>query len=123
MEYKHISDNFSDLKENIKEYIHLQIDIIKLSFTEKMARLVTYAVIMIIFFVIFLFFSLFVSLAFIFWFRDHAGPGYVGALIVAAFYVLLGGLIYLLRNSLFINPLVTQLSQILLEEDTDDDEK
>jgi hypothetical protein len=123
MEYKNISENFSDLKENLKEYVHLQVDIFKLSATEKMARLVTYTVIMIIFFVIFLFFSLFVSLAFIFWFRDHVGPLYLGALIVAAFYMLFGGLIYLLRNSLFINPLVTQLSQILLEEETDDDEK
>ena len=122
MESKKISDNFSEITENIKEYVHLKIDILKLTLTEKFARLASFIVIMLIFFIIFLFFSLFVSLAFIFWFRDHAGPAYIGALIVAAFYLILGGLIYLLRNTLFINPLVAQLSQILLEEDTNENE-
>ena len=123
MECKKISDNFSEITENIKEYVHLKIDILKLTLTEKFARLASFVVIMLIFFIIFLFFSLFLSLAFLFWFRDHAGPAYIGALIVAAFYLILGGLTYLLRNTLFINPLVAQLSQILLEEDTDDNEK
>ncbi len=122
MESKKISDNFSEITENIKEYVNLKIDILKLTLTEKFARLASFIVIMLIFFIIFLFFSLFVSLAFIFWFRDHAGPAYIGALIVAAFYLILGGLIYLLRNTLFINPLVAQLSQILLEEDTNENE-
>jgi len=122
MECKKISDNFSEISENIKEYILLKIDILKLTLTEKFARLASFVVIMLIFFVIFLFFSFFISLAFIFWFRDHAGPLYIGALIVAAFYLILGGMIYLLRNALFINPLVSQLSKILLE-DPDDNEK
>jgi hypothetical protein len=122
MESKKISDNFSELTENIKEYVHLKFDIFKLSLTEKFARLASFAVIMLIFFIIFLFFSLFVSLAFILWFRDHIGPAYIGSLIVAASYLILGGVIYLLRNSLFINPLVEQLSQILLEEAPDDNE-
>jgi len=123
MESNKISDNFSEITENIKEYVRLKVDILKLTLTEKFARLASFVVIMLIFFVIFLFFSLFISLAFIFWFRDHAGPVYVGALIVAAAYLIMGGLIYLLRNILFINPLVAQLSQILLEEEPDDDEK
>lgn len=122
MEFKEISENFSDITENIKEYVHLKIDILKLTLTEKFAQLATFIVIILIFFVIFLFFTLFISLAFIFWFKDHAGPAYVAALIVAAFYLLLGGLIYLFRNSLFINPFVSQLSKILLEE-SDDNEK
>jgi len=122
MESKKISDNFSEITENIKEYVHLKIDILKLNLIEKSAHLASFVVIMLVFFVIFLFFSLFISLGFIFWFRDHAGPVYVGSLIVAAFYLILGGLIYLLRNTLFINPLVSQLSKILLE-DPDDNEK
>jgi hypothetical protein len=122
MESRKISENFSEITENIREYVLLKLDILKLTLTEKLARLASSLVIMLIFFILFLFISLFISLAFIFWFRDHAGPAYIGALIVAGFYLLVGCLIYLMRYTLFINPLVTQLSQILLEEEKDEDE-
>lgn len=121
MESRKISDNFSEITENIREYVQLKIDILKITLTEKVARLASFIVLMLIFFIVFLLFSLFLSLSFIFWFREHAGPAYVGAIIVAAFYIILGGLIFLLRNSLFINPLISQLSKILLE-DPDDNE-
>ena len=52
MECKKISDNFSEISENIKEYILLKIDILKLTLTEKFARLASFVVIMLIFFVI-----------------------------------------------------------------------
>ena len=119
MQPNKISENFSEITENIKEYVQLKISILKLSLTEKFARLASFVVLMLIFFIIFLFFSLFVSLAFIYWFRDNAGPAYIGALIVAAVYLILGGLIYLLRHTIFINPLVSQLSKILLEDPDD----
>jgi hypothetical protein len=63
---------------------------------------------------------MFVSIAFIFWFRDHAGPLYAGALIVAGFYFLIGVIVFLMRNSLFIDPLVKQITKVLLEEEDED---
>ncbi len=116
MEPQTISENFSELSENVKDYLKLRLDLFKLTVTEKMASIGSFFLVSVIFFILFLFVLMFFSLAFIFWFRDHAGAAYVGALIIAGFYIIIGMVIFLLRNKLFINPLVERLSKILMEE-------
>ncbi|MCX6251048.1 MAG: phage holin family protein [Bacteroidetes bacterium] len=120
MESQKISDNFSDLNGNVKEYVHLRFNLMKLIITEKLASVGTYFIITVVFFILFLFVLMFLSLAFILWFREYAGPSWVGALIVAGVYMVIGFIVYLLRNKLFINPLVAQLSKIILEDDDKD---
>lgn len=116
MDTTKISDNFSSLTENIKDYVNLRIDLVKLVLTEKIAKLASAFLIAIIFFILAMFLLLFLSLAFVFWFGQVAGPAWVGALIVTAIYLLGGIFIYWQRHKLFINPLVTQLTKILMEE-------
>ena len=120
MESHRLSDNVTEISENAKEYIRLKIDILKLTLTEKLSMIISAVLISVIFFLIFLFISMFASLAFIFWFRDHAGPLYIGALIVAGFYLLVGIVIFFIRNRLFIDPLVSRIAKILLEEEDED---
>jgi hypothetical protein len=120
MESQRLSDNVSEISENVRAYIRLRIDLLKLTLTEKMSLIISALLISIILFLVFLFVSMFMSMAFIFWFRDHAGPLYVGAMIVAGFYLLVGAIVFLLRNRIFIDPLVSQISKILLEEDDED---
>jgi hypothetical protein len=121
MEHKKISDSIIDLTEDAKKYIQLKIDLFKLNLTEKLAMLTTTLLLSIIFFIVFLFFTLFVSLAFIFWFKDHAGAAWAGALIVAGFYILIGLIVFLFRDKLFLNRVVAQISKILIEEDAEDE--
>jgi uncharacterized membrane protein YqjE len=116
MDTTKISDNFSLLTENIKAYVNLRIDLVKLVLTEKMAKLASAFLIAVIFFILAMFLLLFLSLAFVFWFGQDLGPTWVGALIVTAIYVFGGIFIYWQRHKLFINPLVTQLTKILMEE-------
>ena len=116
METGRISDNFSMLTENVKDYINLRIDLVKLILTEKIAKLATFFLIAIIFFILAMFLLLFLSLAFVFWYGNDIGPAWVAALFVTAFYVVAGVLVYLLRHALFINPLVVQLTKILMED-------
>jgi len=116
MEPGKISDNFSSLTENVKDYIDLRIDYFKLVLTEKLARLTSFFLIAIIFFILAMFLLLFLSLAFVFWFGEEWGPSWVGALIVTAVYVVGGALVYVKRKTLFINPLVSHLTKILMEE-------
>jgi hypothetical protein len=71
---------------------------------------------MVIFFILAMFLLLFLSMAFVFWFGDVVGPFWLGTLIVTAVYVLGGVVIYLRRHEIFINPLVSQLTKILMEE-------
>jgi hypothetical protein len=116
MEPGKISDNFSSLTENVKDYVNLRIDLVKLILTEKIAKLASFFLISVIFFILAMFLLLFLSLAFVFWFGESVGPSWLGALIVTAVYVLGGCLIYFKRHQFFINPLVSHLSKILMEE-------
>ena len=120
MESRRLSDNFNELSENVRSYIRLQTDLLKVSLTEKLSLITSAMLLSVIFFILFLFITLFISMAFIFWFREHAGPLYVGALIVAGFYLALGVIVFLLKNRLFVDPLVSKISEILLEEDEDE---
>jgi len=122
MEQKKVSENIADLTDQVRNYVQLKIDLFKLNLTEKLATLTTTLLISIIFFLVFLFFTLFISLAFIFWFREYAGDAWVGSLIVAAFYILVGILVYLLRDKLFLNRVVVQISKILLEEEEENED-
>lgn len=117
MESQNLSENFTGISDNVKAYIRLKTDFLKLTLTEKLSLIISALLVSIILFLVFLFISMFVSLAFIFWFRDHAGPLYAGALIVAGFYLLIGIIIFFMRNKLFIDPLVAQITKILLEEE------
>jgi hypothetical protein len=111
-----ISDNVSMLTENVKDYVNLRVDLVKLILTEKIAKLASFFLIAVIFFILAMFLLLFLSLAFVFWFGQDIGPAWLGTLIVTAVYVLGGVLIYAKRHQFFINPLVTQLTKILMEE-------
>jgi hypothetical protein len=117
MESNRISDNFSSLTENVKDYVNLRIDYIKLLLTEKIAKLASFFLISVIFFILAMFLVLFISFAFVFWFGEEVGPAYIGALIVVAFYIIIGLLIYGMRHRIFINPLVKRLAKILMEEE------
>jgi hypothetical protein len=122
MEPRKISENFSTLTDDVRQYIQLKMDMLKLVITEKVSKLTSFFMLGVIFFCFFLFFILFVSLAFLFWFKDHAGPAWAGSLIVAGFYLFLAFLAYLLRFRLFIDPLVSELSKIIMEGDDEDEE-
>lgn len=117
MESNRISDNVSSLTENVKEYVNLRVDYIKLVLTEKIAKLASFFLISVIFFILGMFLLLFISFAFVFWYGEEIGPTFVGALIIVAFYILMGLLIYGMRHKLFINPMVKQLAKILMEEE------
>ncbi len=121
MESTKISDQFTELTGSIKDYVELRIDMFRLILAEKLSRIFTFTISLMIFFILFNFIFMFISIAFILWYREYVGPAYTGALIVAGFYLLLGILVWILRKSLFINPVVSQISKILLEEDHEDE--
>jgi len=115
MESGRISDNFSSLTENVKDYVNLRVDYVKLILTEKIAKLASFFLISVVYFILAMFLLLFLSLSFVFWYGDEIGPAFVGALIVTAFYIFIGVMLFLLRNKIFLNPLVTHLTKILME--------
>jgi hypothetical protein len=116
MEQRKFTENLSDLSENVRTYVRLRVDLLKLVITEKMSYFGSFVMVAIIFFILFLFILMFLSLAFILWYGNNAGPAWAGALIVTGVYIIIAILAYLLRRKLFINPLVSEISRILMEE-------
>ncbi len=115
MESKKITENFTDLAGNVKEFLLLHLDLAKLVVSEKLSRLMAILLITFALYIVVLFFLAFVSFAFIFWFRDHVGEAYIGTLIVAGFYLIVALFIYFFRTAIFVNPLVLNITKILLE--------
>jgi hypothetical protein len=119
MESPKLVDNVNEISQNVKDYVRLQTDLLKLSLTEKLALILSALLVGAIVFILLLFITIFASQAFIFWYRDHGGTLTSGAMIVAGFYFLLGLCVCFMRRWLFVNPLVSLISKFLLEEDND----
>jgi hypothetical protein len=107
------------MTENVKDYINLRIDYIKLLLTEKIARMASFFLLSVIFFILGMFLLLFISFAFVFWYGEEVGPIFMGALIIVGFYIVTGLTIYVMRNKLFVNPMVKHLAKIIMEEENE----
>ena len=107
-------ENFQQLYEDVKKYVFLQTEYVKVELVEKLTILLSTLLIitLIIVLVIIALFYFFFSLA-------YAVEPLVGSLsisfgIISGIYLILIGLLILLRKRLVINPLVKFLSNLFL---------
>ena len=117
MESQRLSESFNEMTDNAREYVQLKIDLLKLTFTEKLSLIASTFMVTVILFLVFLFVTMFLSVAFIFWYKEHVGSFSTGALIVGSFYLLIGVIVFLTRHHLFVNPLISQISKAMAEEE------
>ncbi|MFH1937499.1 MAG: phage holin family protein [Bacteroidota bacterium] len=122
MEARKIPEHFSSLSGNVKHYIRLKIELYKLMAAEGVAQLISHIIISLVLFLLSIFLLFFLSMAFIYWYGEHVGQEYIGALIVVGFYLLASVMVYLFRYQLFINPLISRLTTLMKEEDSDEDQ-
>ena len=120
MEARKISEDFSSLSGNVKDYIRLKLELYKLMAVEGVAQLLSSIMISLVVLLLSIFFLFFLALAFVYWFGEEVGHMYVGALIVTAFYLVLSVIVFIFRDKLFINPLITKLTTLMDEEDGDE---
>lgn len=123
METPRFSESVSTMSEHVKEYVDLRIDLLKLILVEKLSRLTSLLLLLILILVILLFGGVFFGLAFVLWYGQHAGPMWAGALIVTGGLILTGILLLVFRKKLLLNPVVSQLSKIIMEEEGDEREE
>jgi uncharacterized membrane protein YqjE len=107
-------DNFQQLYEDVKKYVFLQTEYIKVEFVEKLAVLLSTLLIvtLIIVLAIIALFYMFFSLAYII--EPLVGNLSASFAIIAGIYVILMGSLYLLRKELIITPMVKFLSNLFL---------
>ena len=94
-----------ELPDQIKKVINAKIDLYSLFLTKKLSRLVPLFVLGLILGFIFLFFTLFLSHAFINWYEDYIGKASTAALIVSGFYLALGVILFVFRKKLLYIPI------------------
>lgn len=121
MQAKKISEDFSSLSENVKGYIGLKLELYKLMAVEGIAQLLSSMMITLVVLMLSVFFLFFLALAFVYWYGEVAGHMYVGALIVVGFYVVAFVVVYVFRDKLFVNPLITKLTNLTHEEVSDEE--
>ena len=114
MDYQEPVENFQQLYNDLKKYVELQVDYVKVEFVEKMTILIStlLIIILVVIFVIAALFYLFFSLA-------YALLPLVGSLaisfgIISGIYLILIGLLMMFRKRLIVNPLVRFLSRLFL---------
>ena len=99
------------LFEQVKIYLNMRLDYLKLSGAEYLIRFFSgLALFMVLFWFIF-FVLVFGSFAFAYWFGAETGKQWLGFVIVAAFYLLLAIVLYLLRRPLIVAPFTRMILQ------------
>lgn len=107
--------NSEQILQDLKEYSDLRIDLLKLQIVENLSQVLSILLISLIL-VLMLTIALFYgSMAFVFWTASYWGTFIPGFCIIALFFIVLGFILYLLRNKLFINPLVRAFCKIFFK--------
>ena len=114
MNYDEPIENFQQLYNDLKKYVELQTDYLKVEFVEKLSILlstlliVIIAIILVVAGLFYLFFSLAYALV------PLVGSLAISFLIISGIYLLLIIFLFILRKKLIINPLVRFLSKLFL---------
>lgn len=107
-------ENFQQLYDDVKKYVSLQSEYLKVEFVEKLTILLSTLLIIILITVLAI-----IALFYLFFSLAYALLPIVGGLsasfcIIAGIYLILIGILFLLRKQLVINPLVKFLSNLFL---------
>ncbi len=91
--------------DGIKEFVSQQIQYNKLLIAKKMGEISSFFVLFSILLVLASFVFLFSSFAFVWWFSINYGDHFIGYLILAGFYLVIGVLLFVFRNQVIFGPL------------------
>lgn len=103
--YTSYLDNLQKWIDEWKEYLGLQIDSLKLGFCIKLITLLASLILCFFFLTVGLVCLFYISLALAQGLASWFGSYIVAYLLVAAIWVILGGVVFLFRKSLILNPL------------------
>jgi len=105
MNFSETDNPINELPNQIKASINAKIDLFSLFIIKKLSKIIPLFLLGLILGFIFLFFTLFLSHAFIAWYEDYIGKGSTAALIVSGFYLLLGVVIFIFRHKILYDPI------------------
>jgi energy-coupling factor transporter transmembrane protein EcfT len=112
-----------ELADHVKEYINNRIASVKLSIAEKTSAVLSNIIAMIFVLTVFVFFIVFAGITLAFVFAKLTGEYYWGFLIVAGIYLLMGLLVWALKEKLIRLPIMNAILQQLSKEETDEQDQ
>lgn len=101
--------NLTALKDEIRDYIHTQVDVVKLKVASKAEKVMANSILAVALVSLGIFGLLFFSIAGAYAISSATGHMYLGFLLVGAFYVILGVLLFALRQRLLNAPIINAL--------------
>lgn len=114
---KDLSENLVELNETAKEYVQTKLELVKLTVLEKITKLSLYLIsFQIIILLVFLFVT-FLTTSFVVWYEQNYQNIFISLLIVSGLLVFIGILFFTVFKKLIIKNLLSNLSEILFEED------
>ncbi|HNK30077.1 MAG TPA: phage holin family protein [Ferruginibacter sp.] len=111
-----------EMADHVKEYVNNHISAVKLSVAEKTSALLANIIAVTIALLVFVMFVIFGSVAVAFAFAKLTGEYYWGFLIVAGIYLLIGILVWSLKERILRMPIMNAILQQLFNEEEDSDE-
>ena len=112
-------DEIARLVQEIKEYIELKYDILRLDFTEKIVRIISVFFGIMTFFVIVPGVLMFFSFALAYYLGDILGANHWGFMIVGAIYLFFGMVFIAFKKRFITKPIIKTLTEAILKENDD----
>jgi hypothetical protein len=106
-------ETIAQLAEIVKHYLGLQKEYLKLDVIDKIVRLLTFAALSIVFFLIVVGVAMFCSFALAFWLASYTGTA-LAFLVVGVIHLLLIIVVFIFRKEWIEKPLVRFLANLLL---------
>ncbi|NCA87008.1 MAG: hypothetical protein EOM83_15845 [Clostridia bacterium] len=119
MNKQNFDTHIRKITRSIRQYLQLKTELYSLIIIERLARIYSHFIAALIFTFFIFFFTLFLSLGFVNWFEATTGRTFLGYLIVAAFYLIMAGMVHIFRRRIFFDPMVKTLSKTIFEKEDD----
>lgn len=118
------STEFEKLKSDIRSYLSMRYDLMRLEVLEKLSLIIAMIVVLFVSVVLGLAALIYFSFVFAFALRDVFGGSVVpGFCIIGGMFLIMLAVLVVFRNRLVVNPLIRALGSILFHEEDKDKEK
>ena len=110
-------EDFKTITEDVKKYVELRTDLIKLEAIEKSSKIIASVLFYIIFVVIIICLLFFLSLTLIFALKDVVGGLVYSLLLVSGIFAIAALILFFLLKKIFVNTFVKVFSKIMFDDD------
>ena len=117
-----VFEKTEELADNIKEFVNVKLDSVKLSVAEKSSKIVSNIIAGVIVAVTIICFIIFFSVALAYFLAGFIGNVWSGFLIVSAIYLLITVIILAFKERMIRLPLMNSILSQMFKEDEDDEE-